>query len=181
MIPGPGQYQVAGENEDTQNVPKSSSMFVSKSKRSTDIQHPKERRPGVGQYDIDNMTIAKKAEAYIDYEAANNKLKQNRLKYQRPGFSSNAKRFSLREVSDCEACLGPGYYDSETVEYHKKGQKVKELPRPFDPLIKPKLVDNIGTAVRFDYDNQCKDTPGPGAYNQEEQTTWTKKTFNKIF
>jgi hypothetical protein len=78
LTPGPGQYQnnpeaIEEATKEDSKLKKSSSMFVSKSKRNV---VKKQRVPPVGAYDISNNTIAKTVEQKAEY-GLNNPLLQN--------------------------------------------------------------------------------------------------------
>lgn len=118
-IPGPGSYiQPNQEKMQQEGVKRSSSMFISKTKRNStyhNIQQKAKLNPGIERvcYDDRSGTIADVVKKRVDQ--INNPLlaslttKNNTTM----AFSSNAPRFN-RKIMDEETYIGPGYYEQKS-------------------------------------------------------------------
>lgn len=97
--------------------------------------------------------------------------------HDKPGFLSNKEWFEEKEVDECQAFLGPGYYDSKSfVDLTLNNDK----PTSTIPLRTVKHKDYLGSAPWFNYNEKVIDTPGPGAYELAHQT-FIKKSSNLYF
>jgi len=118
QTPGPGNYKpersiVALDRKNEVNIKRSSSMFLSSTKRNPYEELKAKAALSVVQYDDKTKTISEEVKKKVE---AGNPLLAN-LKAKRginPGFSSNAQRFPLKRVEEAETFLGPGYYESHS-------------------------------------------------------------------
>lgn len=125
QTPGPGVYRpeksiVALDSKNDNNIKRSSSMFISQTKRNPYENSKSKATMSVAlQYDDKSHTIADQVQRKIEAGVGNPLLAN--LKAKRglgAGFSSNAERFPAKRVDEAETFLGPGYY---------------EQPNTFDP------------------------------------------------
>jgi hypothetical protein len=96
------------------NIKKSSSMFLSKTKRAA-YDETKETKPSVGTYNQTANTIQESVRRNAEVGIGNPLLAN--LKAKKGGaapFSTGEERFKAKKRDDCDAFLGPGYYESKT-------------------------------------------------------------------
>mmetsp|Transcript_36002 Transcript_36002/g.47374 ORF Transcript_36002/g.47374 Transcript_36002/m.47374 type:complete len:155 (-) Transcript_36002:1930-2394(-) len=116
--PGPGQYTQNYAALKQEEIKRSSSMFISKTKRNStynNIVKKAKQNPGLERvcYDDRSHTIADNSRRKV--ESINNPLlaslttKNNTTM----AFSSNAPRFS-EKIVDEETYIGPGYYEQKS-------------------------------------------------------------------
>ena len=116
--PGPGQYVQNLDALRKEEIKRSSSMFLSKTKRNSTYQQiikKTKQNPGLERVCYDDRThtiadeIRRKAEQINNPLLASLTVKNNTTM----AFSSNAPRFQAK-VMDEETFIGPGYYEQKS-------------------------------------------------------------------
>ena len=97
------------------NIKRSSSMFLSGTKRNPYEDMKARQAQGILQYDDKTNTISEEVRKKIEAGAGNPLLAN--LKAKRginPAFSSNAQRFPDKKFDEAETFLGPGDYEQQS-------------------------------------------------------------------
>jgi hypothetical protein len=105
--------QVLDKKSDV-NIKRSSSMFLSGTKRNPYEDMKARQTQPILQYDDKTNTIGEEVRRKVEAGAGNPLLAN--LKAKRglnPAFSSNAQRFPDKKIDEAETFLGPGYYEQQ--------------------------------------------------------------------
>lgn len=110
----PERSVVALDKKNETNIKRSSSMFLSQTKRNPYEDMKSRAALPVVQYDDKTNTISEEVRRKVEVGVGNPLLAN--LKAKRgvnPGFSSNAQRFPQKKLDEAETFLGPGYYEQQ--------------------------------------------------------------------
>lgn len=158
------------------NIKRSSSMFLSGTRRNPYENMKSKAALGVLQYDDKTNTISDQVRKKI--EAGNGNPLLANLKAKRginPAFTSNAERFPIKKVDEAETFLGPGYYEQQST--FEKGSNTGVIGNVVSNTRSQHFLSN---APRFKEKIQGEN-PGPGHYSNEDLNNWFKRTYNMIF
>jgi hypothetical protein len=98
-------------------IKRSSSMFISKTKRGVSATTAKTSKSGKGvasgvlQYDVESKTINATVRQKVD--TITNPLLANLAKKSQTGFSTLAPRFNNNNADEAVTFVGPGYYEQK--------------------------------------------------------------------
>ena len=181
-----------------EEIKRSSSMFISKSKRNVGykaIEEKAKNNPGLSKvYDIRANTIGENVRKKV--EQINNPLLASLTSKNNTtmAFSSNAPRFN-QKVLDEETYIGPGYYEQKSCFEKSRstmGTRSKtggasntnlNNARSMQQIVAQQQAAKLAMGVGAQSAKKAVQnvTPGPGHYSQPDLNRWFKRSYNMNF